>query len=82
MLRCGAARRELLALDPPKRTEPADTAGRPLTLSGLLDELAKNPPPRPTSFDPHPPNVMDVEAICRQIAEMPPEEEGPEKQAA
>ncbi|HEV7225260.1 MAG TPA: hypothetical protein VGN42_21315 [Pirellulales bacterium] len=81
VLRCEEARRALLALDPPKRTEPADTEGQPLTLPGLLKEIGKNPPPMPTSFDPHPPNVIDVDAICRLIEEMPPEPGGGEKQS-
>jgi len=78
VLHCHQSRRELLALDPPKRDEPSDSEGRPMTISKLLELVAKNPPPVPTSFDPHPPNVIDVDALCRQIEEMSLEPAGDE----
>lgn len=75
VLRCEEARRALLALDAPRRTEPADFEGRPVTIANILEHIEKHPPPRPTSFDEHPSNVMDVEAVCRQLLELGPQDQ-------
>lgn len=70
---CIADFRAMLGLDAPKRTEPGDEEGRPITLSNMLKHIAENPPPPPpASPEPlHYPNVIDIQEMCRQIAEMP-----------
>ena len=77
-LHCHRSRRELLALDPPKRSEATHAEGRRLTLVDVLNEIEKNPPSPPAFLDPHPPNVIDVDDLCRQIREMPPVQAGDE----